>query len=300
MEQHPCPICKTQATIGPLGDRDAFHVICPVCGRYNITGTLFASDISHYAPPFKVTAGLRSLHESNTIQTLSTTNIANIAELVNPPRDPIDAIDTILSYIVARSGRGDQFVDMEANTEYPIVCAENPSQFNFYLQKLGDLKYLEQKGNAYRLSLDGWERYASLSKKIQKSNKAFVAMWFDSSLEAIWREGIKTAIEAAGFTPTRIDLQQHNEKICDRIVAEIRSSAFVVADFTGQRGGVYYEAGYAMGLGIPVIWTVRRADIPNLHFDTRQYNHIAWDSPVDLQENLLMRIKATIPKSIHD
>jgi len=300
MAQPPCPICKTSATIGSVGDQDVFHVVCPVCGRYNITGTLFASDISHYAPPFKVSAGLRSLHEANTVQTLSTSSIANIADLVRPPRDPIDAIDTILLYIVSKSGRGDQFVHMEANAEYPIVCAENPSEFTFYLQKAGDLKYLEQQGSSYRLSLVGWERYASISKRIQRSSKAFVAMWFDPSLETIWREGIKSAIEMAGFTPTRIDLQQHNEKICDRIVAEIRSSAFVVADFTGQRGGVYYEAGYAMGLGIPVIWTVSRLDIPNLHFDTRQYNHITWDSPIDLQENLLMRINATIPKPIHD
>lgn len=298
MSQSLCCICKTSSQIEYLGDKDAIQVVCPVCGRYNITGTLSASNIAHYAQPFRVSAGLRSLHRVNIIQTLSTSNVKNIAEIVQPPRDPIEAIDKILTYIVERSGRGDIYVNLEANIDYPIVCAENPDEFNFYLQKLGDLRYLEQKGNGYRLSLVGWERYASIKKQIRRSNKAFVAMWFDETLENIWQEGFKIAIEKTGFIPMRIDLQQHNEKICDQIIAEIRSSAFIVADFTGQRGGVYYEAGYAIGLGIPVIWTIRKSDIPNLHFDTRQYNHIAWDSATDLQENLLMRINATIPKVI--
>ena len=35
----------------------------------------------------------------------------------------------------------------------------------------------------------------------------------------------------------------------DRIIAQIRASKFVVADFTRNRGGVYYEAGFALGLG---------------------------------------------------
>ena len=77
--------------------------------------------------------------------------------------------------------------------------------------------------------------------------------------------------------PVRIDLLQHNEKICDKILAEIRSCQFIIADFTLQRAGVYFEAGFAMGLGRPVIWTCMEDDFENTHFDTRQYNHIVWE-----------------------
>ena len=93
----------------------------------------------------------------------------------------------------------------------------------------------------------------------------------------------------------KVDLVEHNGKIDDFIVAQIRRSGLLVADFTGHRGGVYFEAGFAMGLGIPVIWTCRDSDIDELHFDTRQYNHIAWTNPQDLQERLQNRIAATIP-----
>jgi nucleoside 2-deoxyribosyltransferase len=77
-------------------------------------------------------------------------------------------------------------------------------------------------------------------------------------------------------------------------MAEIRRSGLIVADFTGNRGGVYFEAGFAMGLGLPVIWTVRQDDIDAVHFDTRQYNHITWSTPQELREKLYNRVMATI------
>ena len=102
----------------------------------------------------------------------------------------------------------------------------------------------------------------------------------------------------AGYDPIRADIIEHNEKICDRILSEIRRSGLLVADFTGNRGGVYFEAGFAMGMGIPVIWTCRSDDMDSVHFDTRQYNHIVWENISDLKTQLVNRIVATLPKPI--
>ena len=82
--------------------------------------------------------------------------------------------------------------------------------------------------------------------------------------------------------------------IDDRIIADIRRSKFLVADFTGQKHGVYFEAGLALGFGKPVIWLVRENEFDKLHFDTRQYNHIGWTEPQDLRARLFNRIEATI------
>lgn len=98
--------------------------------------------------------------------------------------------------------------------------------------------------------------------------------------------------------PVRIDRVHHNEKICDKIIAEIRTCQFLVADVTLQRAGVYFEAGFAIGLGRPVIWSCREDDLKNVHFDTRQYNHIVWKEPTDLRIQLADRIKATIPGAV--
>jgi hypothetical protein len=68
----------------------------------------------------------------------------------------------------------------------------------------------------------------------------------------------------------------------------------MVADFTGQRGGVYFEAGMMKGLGRNVIWMCKKQELDEgkLHFDIRQYNFIAWESTEDARAQLLHRIRA--------
>ena len=129
-------------------------------------------------------------------------------------------------------------------------------------------------------------------------------MWFDPSLNESYEQAIEPAIREAGYEPRIIRKVEHNNKIDDEIIAEIRRSKFVIADFTCgfskdgseavARGGVYYEAGFAQGLGLPIIWTCREDIISHVHFDTRQYNHIVWKDTADLKEKLLNRIRATI------
>ena len=123
-------------------------------------------------------------------------------------------------------------------------------------------------------------------------------MWFDDSLESAYDEGIAPAIQDCGFDAKRIDLDPTVDKIDDAIISEIRRSRFLVADFThgerGARGSVYYEAGFAHGLGIPVIFTCRKDMIDEIHFDTRQYAHIQWDTTCELRNSLRDRILARI------
>jgi hypothetical protein len=126
------------------------------------------------------------------------------------------------------------------------------------------------------------------------SSIGFCAMWFNTEVAPLWTSVIEPATRLAGYEPLRIDGKQHNGKIDDEIMASIRASRFVVADFTGNRGGVYYEAGFAHGLGLPVIFMCRDGD--ELHFDIRQYNCIFWkpDALEEAQQRLKNRILATL------
>ncbi len=63
---------------------------------------------------------------------------------------------------------------------------------------------------------------------------------------------------------------------------------------TQQKAGVYYKVGFAHGLGIPVIWCVRRDQLDNVHFDTSQYNYVLWESEEKLRDQLQNYILATI------
>lgn len=95
---------------------------------------------------------------------------------------------------------------------------------------------------------------AYLSKKETNSSQAFVAMWFNEEVNQIYDDAMAPAIREAGYTTRRIDKADFNGKIDDEIITEIRRSKFVIADFTSKysepRGGVYYEAGFAQGLGV--------------------------------------------------
>lgn len=300
-EMENCFICKKPAEIKELhrisGD-NRYDVKCHICGRYEVARFYALTALASDKPNDVLSAIVRNKYENGEKIDLSEENAEHIMSSVTVPKDPLEAIDHLLDYIFRKGGkRPGSSVRFEPSFAYPILFAKSKDEFEYLMAKATELKYIEigPDGVGYRISIPGWQRLSELRKTKRESNQAFVAMWFDASLDKVWDLGFKKALEITRFDPLRIDLTEHNEKICDQIVAEIRRSELVIADVTGQRGGVYFEAGFAMGLGIPVIWSCSKEDIDNVHFDTRQYNHIVWDNAEDLKTKLVNRIEATIP-----
>lgn len=152
----------------------------------------------------------------------------------------------------------------------------------------------------YELMLkpEGIKHLSNLRGANTDSANCFVAMWFNEEVQSAYIDAIKPALIESGYKPIRVDEIEHSDKIDDRIIAEIKRARFIIADFTAEptkpRGGVYYEAGFAQGLGIPVIWTCRTDRIDDVHFDTRQFNHITWNTPEELKEKLIIRVAAVV------
>jgi len=169
-----------------------------------------------------------------------------------------------------------------------------------YLSQKGWVEIVEYTDDIERVAVtvDGYARIESLKTSSVDSAQAFVAMWFDDETDDAYEKGIKPAIEQSGYTPMRIDRKPDANKLDDDIIAEIGRSRFLVSDMThgedGARGSVYFEAGFADGLGIPIIYTCRRDLVSKVHFDTRQYAHIVWETPDDLRKGLMDRILARI------
>ncbi len=201
-----------------------------------------------------------------------------------------------------RQKRLDVFQDFHPETDYPIAFAVDPSEFGYMLGLLIKRGQMERppdaRGEGYRLTLDGWSTAIEIADRSVRPDQAFVAMWFDSSMKDARDVGLIPALEATGFVPLVMNMDEHNDRIDDRITVQIRKSGLLVAEMTGQRQGVYFEAGLAMGLGIPVIWVCHEDDLSNAHFDTRQFNHVVWDTPEELRERLENRIRATIPDTL--
>ena len=187
------------------------------------------------------------------------------------------------------------FGDPEALAWSESTLQQDITYFVNYLTDMGWLK--PHQGGSFKITVPGYQHVAEQTTKKDLS-QCFVAMWFDDSMKQAYKEGIEKAIKECGYTCRRIDQKQHLNKICDEAIAEIRRSRFVVADFThgadGARGSVFYEAGFAHALGLPVIFSCQKDQEKSLHFDTRQYPHILWEKPEDLYAQLREKIGALI------
>ncbi|MBX2853841.1 MAG: hypothetical protein KTR21_02575 [Rhodobacteraceae bacterium] len=164
---------------------------------------------------------------------------------------------------------------------------------------------LEGKADDYNsvwLSLAGFKQAEHLRGKNIESQQGFISRWFSDEMEQAGA-AMRLAIEDAGYSPVDLSVEQHIDHLSDKIISEIRRSRFVVADFTCprsqdnqglHRGGVYYEAGFARGANIPVIWTCRKDRLEDLHFDVQQFPMILWSQPEELREKLALRLSAVI------
>jgi len=192
-----------------------------------------------------------------------------------------------------------------------IDCSENEYRDSMSLLRqevhgilaiLKEYGYLRTEGNDFApttfFTVNGWKHLEAL-KALKAKNKelpqAFVAMWFDEKMKPA-RERIKGSIIACGYNPVLIDEKEHNKQIVPEILYEIQRSRFVVADLSGHRNGVYYEAGYAHGLGKDVILTCKKNYFKKRHFDVAQISTIVWEDEDDLYNKLSRRIEVTVGK----
>ena len=134
--------------------------------------------------------------------------------------------------------------------------------------------------------------YSGISN--EDSQICFVAMWFDAQMEEVFANGIKAPIEQLGYNVVRVDKEQYNGRVDQKILELIRKARFLVADLTGGRGGVYYESGFASGQGSPVIQTCRSDYFDERHFDVLTVNTIKYDNSAELAMKLQERVEATI------
>lgn len=148
-----------------------------------------------------------------------------------------------------------------------------------------------EKAVFIRLTPKGYARVDELQKNTAYGKAVLVAMKFDDDTIPL-REAIRKGITNAGYVAVFIDEVQHNDFITPELLKHIRDSKFVVVDLTHQNNGAYFEEGYAMGLGKPVIQLCKHDT--KLHFDIAQKNTIMWQNEDDIPERLCNRIKATI------
>jgi hypothetical protein len=158
-------------------------------------------------------------------------------------------------------------------------------------------------GNASQLLVqltpEGWEQYAELSQKRAEGRYAFMAMRFgDTDLDWMVENCFRPAVSRAGFTLKKLTDEQPAGLIDNQIRAALLSSRFIIADLSHANLGAYWEAGYAEGLGRPVIYTCEKSvwDKKNTHFDTSHMMTVIWERAKadEIGKSLTSTIRATL------
>src|SRR3989304_3355950 len=100
---------------------------------------------------------------------------------------------------------------------------------------------------------------------------------------------VKRSSKQYGLDCIRVDEIEHTGRITDLILSHIDCSRYLVCDISTERPNVYYELGYAHGLGKEVILIAREGS--NIHFDIKDYSIIFYKSITELEERLSKRIE---------
>jgi hypothetical protein len=151
-----------------------------------------------------------------------------------------------------------------------------------------------------QLPMEGWRRYEAIKHAEVASRTAFMAMKFgDEELTQAVENHFKPAVDRAGFELRLLSDGQPAGLIDDQLRVRLRTSRFTIADVTHANNGAYWEAGFAEGLGRPVIYTCRQEEWRErkVHFDTNHLLTIIWD-PANLNKaaaDLTATIRATLP-----
>jgi hypothetical protein len=204
--------------------------------------------------------------------------------------------EKLLKYFLRKTARPGDVVVVRME-DWPVLDASGLEEFNWYLELLDREGYIEKVVETtdyirYVLTYRAWEYLTGPSSMLAVTGRAFVAMSFSVDHEAIYRQGIKVALDDAGYEAVCLKDVLTNDNINDRILLEIRKAEIVIADFTGQKAGVYFEAGFAMALKKEVYWTCSKAEVDRLHFDINHYQHVIWETPEELRILLSEKVQA--------
>lgn len=296
-----CPVCTSVVQVAAVDAQAAAvrRVDCPRCGEFVLDAAAAEAlrSIDLAAAGWQISAWLRHMGP----QRLDTELLAQ-ARASQPP-GLLQRARRLLATLARHVPAGRQFILDEAlllRCEARGWCRD-AAELTFLLQdvlgqELGWLRWSDAIGGDHAYGLTAKGLLALEAAQGVEAATGFCAMWFDPQVRPFYEGAIAPAIRACGFEPLRLDYAEYNHSIDDEIIASIRRARFVVADLTGHRGGVYYEAGFAHGLGLPVIFMLREDDQARVHFDVRQQNFILWRSD-DLPgacRRLTQRIRATL------
>jgi len=322
-----CCFCKsdTKYFTQIQGNRDLYCVECPICNLYFISRQLWeklkdrkvdnallwciSENIKFNAKTDPITTSWHSRHE--TLPKLASDIVVKWFDSyldlkINHASKPMELLVTLADSVPDHQPFGKFRILPESIYRAKINGFDEAAMWVDELIEEGLLDTVDYKlhrksqnrhlvtpeARDFTITTKGWSVINRETAKV--SSTGFVAMSFSYAERNKLENAITEGCKAAGFAATIVDRHEYVGGVVDEIMAKINSAKFVVADLTEHKHGVYFEAGYAMARGVPVIFTVRDADeeTKKIHFDVKHLNQIRWKDYDDLQSKISNRLKA--------
>jgi hypothetical protein len=305
-QDQTCRICGTQVKAPTARKYDDTHSVqCWTCGDYEIRPEAYLLLFSVYAEQKRYLLSGRarmSVIETGVIHRFDVEEIQAMQNLQLRDKTFSESAVSVVRYLAAQRPGTDIPI---GDTDYSIGYCKDAGELRFLVEQLeqqGLLTILATLDHfAVTLSGRGWQW---LEGQIREGGgqQAFIAMSFAAAMKPV-EDALRAGIVAAGYNAVLVKDRDFTDGIVDRVYAEVRRSHFVVADFTENNNGAYFEAGYGLGLGLRVIGTCEAiqldpANKDRVHFDVRGMNIIGWRrvNLDDLTQRLKQRILALFPQ----
>jgi hypothetical protein len=146
-----------------------------------------------------------------------------------------------------------------------------------------------------------WDAHATnilaLAEKVAESRSVLVVMSYADRPEL--KDAYYTfrrICEELHYSCERVSEKTAQTRILPEVLDSIKRAAFTIVDLTDLRPNVFYELGYADGLGGKVIVTARKGT--ELPFDVKDIPTIRWESQEELGDDLRARIKTVVKPAV--
>jgi len=306
-----CPICDL-----PLEEKgasgDLYQYRCMRCGTFQLVGTVKAilphqfSDADDLQKAV-LSHAIRKMQANTDWPILNSYSLKQILQQTSLPK-PAEQARNLLLWLGQAAEASDSKVTIPCETLQAVVGGRRPDSVYYvanHLQNQG-LIWFDRTDTSeatppliFQMTFDGWMRYDQLKNESAESRTAFMAMKFgDAELNDVVENVFRPAVAATGFELCILTDVPKAGLIDDRLRVEIRRSRFLIADITHQNLGAYWEAGFAEGLGKPVIYTCKKEAFAAgaSHFDTNHHLTVMWHEDIkQVADELKATIRATLP-----
>lgn len=301
-----CLICENELN-SAVTNVEPHSFDCPKCGKFCLEYEAI-SDLPFYLKSKKNAAQiishvLRRMQAKEKKPKISTDLLNSILDQVDLPK-PNEQLDYFIAWLGSNQESPGQMLEITDEVD-AVIGARDKLDVGFVVEYSIDSGFVEGKvvrtiSNApaflpVHLTFRGWDYWEELNKRSVSGNRAFMAMPFnDQLLDEFFKNHLKPAVKEVGFDLRRLDDEQKAGLIDDHLRVEIRQSKLLIAELTNNNNGAYWEAGFAEGLGIPVIYTCNKEFFKShkTHFDTNHHLTIIWDS--NDVESAMRKLKDTI------